>query len=143
MTAHPQRCNKKGCEKDARWNFEGQWFVCDDHVDESEKLLRENVRPTITRSLITIHSAGEPPAPCRQPKEICDKCELDWLECGIDAEICEQEQHDQRVASKARAAERGKVLDAVLDALEKEKYYDNYRGVYRKIIESLRQQEEK
>lgn len=49
-----------------------------------------------------------PPAPeQKQPKEICDSCELDWLECGIDPETCEQEEHDAQVAK----AERERVLE--------------------------------
>jgi hypothetical protein len=43
------QCNRVGCEKEATWHFEGQWPTCDDHVDEAEKVLRENVRTSITR----------------------------------------------------------------------------------------------
>lgn len=68
MTQPEPKCNRVGCEKTATWIFEGQWPTCDDHVDEAEKLLQENVRCTIIRSRIGDLNTRTRPAP--QPPEM-------------------------------------------------------------------------
>jgi hypothetical protein len=43
------KCNVNGCNKEAVWHFRNQWPTCDEHVDESEKILQDNVDTTIQR----------------------------------------------------------------------------------------------
>ena len=43
------KCTVNGCDKEAKWHFRKQWHSCDDHVCESEKILRDNVDSTICR----------------------------------------------------------------------------------------------
>lgn len=45
-------CEHVGCSNPAKWHFRGQWESCDVHVDDGEKLLRDNVDETITRERI-------------------------------------------------------------------------------------------
>jgi hypothetical protein len=42
-------CSRVGCKKEATWHFNKQWHVCDDHVNEAEKELQDNVDSTIKR----------------------------------------------------------------------------------------------
>jgi hypothetical protein len=98
-------------------------------IFEKEVALWADIFPA---TAITVRTRPHTPTPAKMG-EISKICKL----CNYETDCKE---HDTDIARAATLKENKRVLDAMLKAMDEDKYYLNIRWKYREIIESLRQQ---